>query len=132
MPIADALHPWLTQQRQKVPDGSAIAKAIDCNFKRWLALTRYIDNGDLPIDNHWGENPIRPIAIRRSNCLFAGSPRAGKRAGAIMGIMHSARLNGHDPYTFLRYILGRLCLCLQQASRIAELLPHRWMPWPIK
>ena len=55
------------QQRQKVPDGSATAKAIDYSLKRWLALTRYVDDGDLPIDNNWVENQIRPIAIGRSN-----------------------------------------------------------------
>jgi transposase len=61
--IADALHQWLTQQRQKVPDGSATAKAIDYSLKRWKALVRFIDDGELPIDNNWVENQIRPIAM---------------------------------------------------------------------
>jgi hypothetical protein len=47
------------QQRQKVPAGSATAKAIDYSLKRWEALTRYIDDGELPIDNNWVENQIR-------------------------------------------------------------------------
>ena len=123
-PIADALHQWLTQQRQKVPDGSATAKAIDYSLKRWAALTRFIDDGDLPIDNNWVENQIRPIAIGRNNWLFAGSLRAGKRAAAIMSLVHSARLNGHDPYAYLRDVLERLPT--HPASRIGELLPHRW------
>jgi len=122
--IADALHQWLTQQRQKVPDGSATARAIDYSLKRWQALVRFIDDGDLPIDNNWVENQIRPIAIGRSNWLFAGSLRAGKRAAAIMSLVHSARLNGHDPYVYLRDVLERLPA--QPASRVGELLPHRW------
>jgi transposase len=125
-PIADALHQWLTQQRQKVPDGSATVKAIEYNLKRWEALTRYITNGDLPIDNNWVENQIRPIAIGRSNWLFAGSLRAGKRAAAVMSLVHSARLNAHDPYAYLRDVLDRLPT--QPASRIQDLLPHRWQP----
>ena len=125
-PIADALHQWLTQQRQKVPDGSATARAIDYSLKRWKALVRFIDDGDLPIDNNWVENQIRPIAIGRSNWLFAGSLRAGKRAAAVMSLVHSARLNGHDPYAYLRDVLDRLPT--QPARRIAELLPHRWSP----
>jgi len=123
-PIADALHQWLMQQRQKVPDGSATAKAIDYTLKRWIALTRYIDDGDLPIDNNWVENQIRPIAIGRSNWLFAGSLRAGKRAAAVMSLVHSARINGIDPYAYLKDVLERLPTL--PASRIAELLPHRW------
>lgn len=95
--IADALHQWLTQQRQKVPDGSATARAIDYRLKRWPALTRCIEDGDLPIDNSWVENQIRPIALGRSNWLFAGSLRAGRRAAAVMSLVHSARINSTIP-----------------------------------
>ena len=123
-PIAYALHQWLTQQRQKVPDGSATARAIGYSLKRWAALVRFIDDGDLPIDNNWVENQIRPIAIGRNNWLFAGSLRAGKRAAAVMSLVHSARLSGHEPYAYLKDVLERLPT--QTASRIAELLPHRW------
>jgi hypothetical protein len=122
--LADALNQWLRQQRQRVPDGSATARAIDYSLKRWPALTRYLDDGDLPIDNNWVENRIRPIALGRQNWLFAGSLRAGKRAAAVMSLIHSAKLNGLDPYGYLRDVLERLPT--QPASRIAELLPHRW------
>jgi len=124
--VADALHLWLTQQRLKVPEGSATIKAIDYSLRRWQALTRYIDDGNLPVDNNWVENRIRPIAIGRSNWLFAGSLRAGQRAAAIMSLVHSARLNGHDPYAYLRDVLQRLPT--QPASRVDELLPHSWAP----
>lgn len=124
-PIADTLLQWLTLNRQKVPDGTAIAKAIDYSLKRWAALTRYLDDGALPPDNNWVENQIRPIALGRSNWLFAGSLRAGQRAAAIMSLIQSAKLNGHDPYVYLKDVLERLPT--QPASRIDELLPHRWV-----
>ena len=125
-PIADALQQWLRQQRLKVPDGSATARAIDYSLKRWHALVCFIDDGDLPIDNNWVENQIRPIALGRNNWLFAGSLRAGKRAAADMSLVHSARLNGHDPYAYLRDVLERLPT--QPARRLGELLPPRWQP----
>lgn len=40
----------------------------------------------------------RTVALGRSNWLFAGSLRSGKRAAAIMSMIQSARMNGHDPY----------------------------------
>jgi transposase len=123
-PAADALHRWLIANRQKVPDGSATAKAIDYSLARWTALVRYIDDGHIPADNNWVENRIRPIALGRNNWLFAGSLRAGKRAAAIMSLIHSAKLNGHDPYAYLKDVMQRLPT--QPAARIAELLPHRW------
>lgn len=122
--VADALHQWMRQQRQKIPDGSATARAIDYSLNRWQALVRFIDDGDLPIDNNWVENRIRPIALGRQNWLFAGSLRAGKRAAAVMSLIHSAKLNRLDPYAYIRDVLERLPT--QPASRIEELLPHRW------
>ncbi len=109
-----------------MPDGSGTARAIDYSLKRWEALTRYLDDGDAPIDNNWVENQIRPWAIVRSNWLFAGSLRGGQRTAAIMSLIQSARLNGHDPYAYLKDVLTRLWT--QKNHQIAELLPHRWRP----
>ncbi len=125
-PILDALHEWMTLQRRQVPDGSATAKALDYSLRRWEALTRFMDDGQLPVDNNWIENQIRPIAIGRNNWLFAGSLRAGQRAAAVMSLIQSARMNGHDPYAYLKDVLTRLPT--HKASRIEELLPHRWQP----
>lgn len=123
-PILDALHQWMTLQRQKLPDSSATAKALDYSLRRWTALTRFVDDGQLPVDNNWIENQIRPIAIGRNNWLFAGSLRAGQRAAAVMTLIQSARLNGHDPYAYLKDVLARLPT--QRVSLVHELLPHRW------
>ena len=79
LPILDELHTWLRSTRITAANGSGLAKALDYSLKRWPALVRYANSGDLPIDNNPIENAIRPIAIGRRNWLFAGSERAGKR-----------------------------------------------------
>ena len=127
-PLADAFYQWMLLQRQKITNGTATAKALDYSLKRWGALTRFLDDGQLPIDNNWIENQIRPIAIGRNNWLFAGSLRAGQRAAAVMSLIQSAKLNGHDPYAYLKDVLERLPT--QKNSQIEELLSHRWMPTP--
>jgi transposase len=127
-PVADALHAWMVGQRKLVSEGSAIAKALDYSLKRWEALTRYLVDGLVPIDNNWVENQIRPWALGRSNWLFAGSLRAGKRAAAIMSLIRSAQINGHDPYVYLKDVLTRLPT--HRADDIAQLLPHHWTPLP--
>ncbi|PYC04926.1 transposase domain-containing protein, partial [Pseudomonas sp. MB-090624] len=86
----------------------------------------YLDDGAVPIDNNQVENQIRPWALGRSNWLFAGSLRSGKRAAAIMSLIQSARMNGHDPYAYLKDVLTRLPT--QRASEIGQLLPHQWVP----
>jgi transposase len=127
-PIAETLRQWLTRQRGQVPDGSATMKAIDYSLGRWAALVLYLEDGDLPIDNNHVENRIRPVALGRSNWLFAGSLHAGQRAANIMSLIQSAKVNGHDPYRYLKDILERLPT--QPASRIEELLPHKWEQRP--
>jgi len=125
-PLADAFHEWMLLQRQRITNGTATAKALDYSLKRWTALTQFLDNGQLPIDNNWIENQIRPIAIGRNNWMFAGSLRAGQRAAAVMSLIQSAKLNGHDPYAYIKDVLTRLPT--QKNSQIDELLPHRWQP----
>lgn len=125
-PIAQAMHEWMRLQRCKITDGSATARALDYSLKRWVALTRYLDDAQLPIDNNWCENQIRPVAVGRNNWLFAGSLRAGQRAAAVMSLIQSAKLNGHDPYAYMKDVLSRLPT--HRASQVGDLLPHRWQP----
>ncbi|PNE58863.1 IS66 family transposase [Paraburkholderia fungorum] len=124
--VCDALYEWMVAQCKLVSEGSAIAKALDYSLKGWEALTRYLDDGHVPIDNNWVENQIRPWAIGRANWSFAGSLRAGQRAAAIMSLIRSAQLNGHDPHAYLKDILTRLPT--HKASDISALLPHRRRP----
>ena len=125
-PVADRLYAWLQQKRLGTTKNAAITKAIEYCLKRWQALTRYLDDGNLPIDNNWAENQMRPWALGRKNWLFAGSLESGKRAANVMSLIQSARLNGLDPYAYLADVLRRLPT--HPDSQIDELLPHVWKP----
>jgi hypothetical protein len=124
VPVATKLQAWLTRRLTEVAPRSATEKAIKYSLGRWIPLTRYLDDGELPIDNNWLENRIRPIALGRSNWLFAGSDRAGRRTAVVMSLIQTAKLHGLDPYAYLRDVLERLPLTPQ--SRIGELLPGAW------
>ena len=125
-PILTRFHDWLVLQRQRATKGTPLSKAIDYSLKRWAALTRFADDGHLPPDNNHLENRMRPIALGRSNWLFAGSLRAGQRAAAVMSLIQSAKLNVHDPYAYLVDVLTRVPT--QRTRDIEDLLPHRWQP----
>ena len=62
----------------------------------------------------------------RKNWLFVGSELAGQRAAVVMSLVQSAKLNQIDPWAYLRDVLARIHS--HPASRIDELLPHRWQP----
>lgn len=125
-PLLDKLHEWLIAQQAVMPPSSAIIKAINYSLNNWTALTRLLDDAQMPIDNNAVENLIRPLAVGRKNWLFVGSEIAGRRAAAVMSLIQSARLNGLDPYAYLRDVLERLPT--HKAKDIDELLPHNWQP----
>jgi hypothetical protein len=125
-PIMRQLYVWLKEYQDKVPKSSPTAKAINYSLKRWSALSRYLDDGNLPIDNNWIENQMRPWALGRKNWLFAGSLRSGQRAANIMTLIQSAKLNGLDPYAYLSDVLKRLPT--HKMKDIEALLPHNWKP----
>ena len=125
-PIVDALHVWLTEQRQKLAKADATAKAIDYALSNWRALTRFLDDGNVPIDNNAAENAVRPLCIGRKNWLFVGSQQAGERAAVVMSLIESAKLNGHDPWAYLKDVFERLPTLKQRD--LAQLLPHNWQP----
>jgi len=125
-PLWEELHLWLKFERMRVPDGSAIAKAIDYSLNHWQALSQFLLDGEVPIDNNHLENQMRPWAMGRKAWLFIGSQLAGERAAIMMSLLQSAKLNGRDPWAYLKDVLTRLPTLPN--SRLEELLPHRWRP----
>ncbi|MHB1122606.1 MAG: IS66 family transposase [Ramlibacter sp.] len=125
-PMWENLHQWLRLERRRVAEGGATAKAIDYSLNCWTALTRHLQDGAVGLDNNFLERQIKPWQMGRRAWLFAGSELAGQRAAVVMSLVQSARMNGHDPWHYLRDVLARLPTHLN--SRIEELLPHRWQP----
>lgn len=120
-PVLEAFHRWLSDQERRCAPNSGIHKAITHALKRWPALLLYLNEGSIPIDNNHVENCIRPIAVGRKNWMFAGSLRAGQRMAALMSLLHTARINGIDPFIWLHYILTHLPSWKQ--SQLDKLLP---------
>ncbi|WP_290630555.1 transposase domain-containing protein, partial [Aquisalimonas sp.] len=83
--------------------------------------TRYRDDGRVEIDNNAAERALRTVALGRKNYLFAGSDRGGDSAALIYSLIGTARLNGIDPYAYLRAVLERIGT--HPINRIDELLP---------
>jgi hypothetical protein len=123
---AEALHSWLIEQRVKLAKADVTAKAIDYALSNWPGLTRYLDDGNVPIDNNAAENALRPLAVGRKNWLFVGSQQAGERAAVVLSLIESAKLNGHDPWAYLKDVFERLPTLKQRD--LAQLLPHNWRP----
>ncbi len=125
-PLWDEFEVWLKLQRMQVPDGSKIAQAIDYSLNAWTALTLHLDDGAVAIDNNLIERQVKPWKLGAKNWLFVGSELAGQRAAVVMSLVQSAKLNGVDPWAYLRDVLTRIHS--HPSHRLDELLPHRWRP----
>ena len=120
-PALDDLRTWFTDKLQRVSAKSTFAVAVRYALERWTALTRYRDDGRVEIDNNAAERALRTVALGRKNYLFAGSDRGGDSAALIYSLIGTARLNGVDPYAYLRAVLERIGA--HPINRIDELLP---------
>ena len=120
-PLLNALKTWLEQRLAQLSQKSELALAIRYTLTRWMALTRYRDDGRIEIDNNAAERALRAVALGRKNYLFAGSDTGGERAAAIYSLIGTAKMNGLDPEAYLREVLS--CIAEHPINRIDELLP---------
>lgn len=123
-PILDMIKANLIEWKDQVLPKSPTAKAIGYSLNQWDALTRYVDNPILDIDNNLSERTLRMIAVGRKNWMFAGSEAGAERAAIIYSLVASCKLNGHDPFAYFRDVLEKVTT--YPASKIDDLLPSNW------
>jgi transposase len=124
-----ALRAWLEGEQTKVLPKSLISQAIAYALRHWQALTRYLDDGFLDIDNNVAERALRHIAIGRKNWLFAGSARGAATAAILFTVTSSCHRHGVDVFAYLHDILQRLAHDPQPAAELLrDWLPDRWKP----
>jgi transposase len=123
-PILDKIHANLLAWKDRVLPKSPTGKAIRYALGQWTALTRYVDDPILEIDNNLAERTLRMVAVGRKNWQFAGSEAGAERAAVLYSLVAGCKLNGLDPFAYFRDVLGRIST--HPASRIDELLPGHW------
>ena len=123
-PVLETLHQYLEKIGEEVLPKSEAGQAVAYALKNWNALTRYLEDGDLSIDNNHTERSLRGIAIGRHNWTFVGSDRGGRTLAVLRSFVVSCELAKVDPFAWFRDVLARVGECSIQ--QLDELLPHRW------
>jgi transposase len=124
-PLVNALRGWLESQLPRLAARSRLAEAICYALTRWAALCRFLDDGRIELDSNPVERAIRPIALDRKNHLFAGSDGGGTRWATVCFLIETAKLNGVEPFTYLRDVLQKM-IDGHPVNRLDKLFPWAW------
>lgn len=124
VPLLAEFGQWL--EGQAFLPKSLIGQAATYTCNQWTALNRYVEDGELSIDNNAAERAMRPVAIGRKNWLFVGSPLAGQRAAILMSMIASCKNNSVEPWAYLNDVFQRLA-CRPTENELSQLLPDCWL-----
>ena len=122
--VVARLHRALNRLQSRYLPQSPMGQAISYTLNQWPTLERFLEHGEVEIDNNLVENAIRPTAIGKKNWLFFGSAEAGQRSAVMYTLIANCRLHGVEPYAYLKNVLERLPRTTNR--HVAELTPLHW------
>ena len=123
-PILDTFKAWLDAEAPLALPKEPLYAAIGYALAQWTALTRYLEDGILEIDNNRSERALRRVAIGRKNWMFAGSDEGGRRAAILYSLIASCSVLKLNPYEYLRDVLQQLVAT--ETPNLASLTQRAW------
>jgi transposase len=124
--VMDNFKAWLLAEQGRHPPRGPMGDAINYALGNWDALTLFLADPHLPIDNNASERALRVAALGRKNFLFVGTDEAGENLAGLYSLIATCEVNGVNPVAYLADVLLRVQT--HPAARIDELLPHNWAP----
>ena len=119
-------HPWLLEKQGLHPPKSPMGKAIYYTLAQWESLNRFTEDARIPVDNNAAERALRVVALGRKNYLFAGTDQSAANLAGLYSIISTCEAGGVNPIDYIEDLLLRTAT--HPASKLDELLPHRWQP----
>jgi len=123
MPVLAELHSFLVQTLDIVTPSSLLGAAVRYTLNEWEKLIRYLDKSYLTPDNNEIERSIKSFVIGRKNWLFSNTPRGAHASAGMYSIIESAKLNGLNPYLYLRFLFSKLPVVRDNRDELRKLLP---------
>lgn len=107
-PVLEKLERRLKQWQGKVTPKSLTGIAVRYALNMWSKLIRYLEDGNLPIDNNPAENALRSLCVSRKNWLFCDTPEGADAAAIMLSLISTCKANGMQPYWYMRYLFDHL------------------------
>lgn len=131
LPLWAEFRQWLEQMQQAGVYDEKTRTAINYLLGHFDAMTRYCEDGRLPISNIQCEHVAKTIAIARKNFMFCDTPKGASASARIYSILETAKANGHHPRSYLTVLLTELPL-VETVEGYEALLPWNLTPALVK
>jgi transposase len=125
VPLLAQFKAWIDKTLPEINPESKFGKALSYTHRLWATLTRYCDDGRLPISNILVENAIRPLAISRKNFLFFDTPKGAQASAYLYSLIMTAKANDLDPFHYLRHVFTEL----PKATTLEDI--EQLLPWNV-
>jgi hypothetical protein len=121
-PVLGTIFDWLCVTQTKVLDKSPLGKAIGYALNQWEALCRYLESGEIEIDNNRAERNLRPLAVGRNSWTFVGNETFGQKAAIMFSLVSTCRELGIEPRVYLWDVMQRI----STETDVGKLTPTGW------
>jgi len=126
--VIEEMDAWVDERIDTFPPRSNMGKALKYASNQRTALSRFLDDPKLPLDNNFAERGLRAIAIGRKNFLFAGHIEGAQNLAVLQSIVATCNLHRVNPYEYIKDLLIRIQH--HRNADIDQLLPWNWKPPP--
>jgi len=126
--IVEAINDWVDGRVGCTPPKSPLGAALTYAKNQRKALSEFLDNPKLPLDNNASERALRIIAVGRKNFLFVGHEEGGQNLAILQTLCSTCQLHGINPYEYIMDVAVRVRF--HKHSKLDELLPMHWKPPP--
>jgi transposase len=127
-PLTKRLWKIITAAKSTLSPKHELMKAINYTVKHWLALTRFLKNPDIAIDNNESERAIKCWVLVRKNALFAGSDDGAQAIAVHLSFIATCKRNGVNPVDWYADVLSRINSSMNTELQLQQLLPQNWPP----
>ena len=107
-PLLGKFQRWMDETEAVFAPDEDISKAIRYCRNHWAALTRFLDDGRIPLTNNLAEREPGVIGRGRKNYLFAGSDAGARRLALVYTVVRTCERLGIDPFEYLSSVLPRI------------------------
>jgi transposase len=125
-PLVKRLRNIIVSAKEKLNPTHELMKAINYTLNHWRALTRFLKNPDIAVDNNESERAIKCWVLVRKNSLFAGSDEGARAIAVHLSFIATAKRNGINPVDWYADVLARINGL--KTNELQQLLPQNWSP----